>query len=208
VSPPAEMEVNRKPPATETGISEFAKLPIPSSPVLSRPQQYAAPSDWRAQVWRYPAEIDANIATEPAGCRTGTGVVLFTCRASPSCPTESKPQQYAAPLWLSPQACSPPAVSEPKPTAEVTSDAVALPPLCPLPSLPKAPLPQQNATLPSEMPHANPSPAVTLVNTKESGTTRSGRRVHGLVPPPRSVSSKHSESVGAASWVDPLAPQQ
>src|SRR5687767_7852393 len=121
--------------------------------------------------------MDAKLATPPSPPETGIGVVLFTSLASPSCPTESCPQQYAFPLPVSPQACSPPTEIVLNESPEVRSVGVSDPPFEPLPSLPNCPSPQQYPAPSAAIPQAKPSPAEIDENTS-SGATRIGERLH------------------------------
>src|SRR5438128_1301547 len=57
-----------------------------------------------------PSGVIAAAATTPF-CTTGTGLDRFVLVPSPSCPSPLDPQQYAAPLGVTPQVCRPPALT-------------------------------------------------------------------------------------------------
>jgi hypothetical protein len=75
-------------------------VPFPSSPKALSPQQYATPFGVSAQVEYFsPALIAANESPPDAA----TGVELFVVVPLPNSPDELSPQQYAAPLGVTPQ---------------------------------------------------------------------------------------------------------
>ena len=83
---------------TATGTALCVALLLPSWPLVSRPQQYAAPVLSSAQVLLPPATIWVRVrpaSTPPV--YTGTGEVLLMVEPSPSWPLLLLPQQYAAP---------------------------------------------------------------------------------------------------------------
>src|SRR5262245_46973548 len=90
-----------RPPATGCGAACTNALgvgPIPRSPLILAPQQYAAPDVVTPQACAPPAEIEVNESPPVTG--TGTGLVVDSVSPCPS-----------SPLWLSPQQTAPPDVS-------------------------------------------------------------------------------------------------
>src|ERR1051325_3281432 len=90
---------------------------MPTSPNALNPQQYAALPAVSPQVCRYAPASTLTKLTPPA---TGVGVVRTLSVPSPSWPSPLAPQQYAALLVVTPQACSLPTVTWTKSSAPAT----------------------------------------------------------------------------------------
>jgi len=100
-SAPALTAANVSPPETATGVVLFVVVLFPSSPLKFCPQQYAAPLGVSPQVCSAPALTAANVS--PPETATGIAVAPLVVVLFPSWPTELIPQQYAAPLGVTPQ---------------------------------------------------------------------------------------------------------
>src|SRR5215204_197848 len=155
--PPALIAVNRSEvPTTEGGETQGAPVPaggrggrgvvvgqisfetVPVRPNRASPQHQAPPSSARAHECMNPALTceAGSVAPVPGSSVTGTGVVALRVRQSPSCPSESAPQQYGVLPDIA-QVCCPPTEIEVKVSALVTSTGMLLPPVVPLPSSPR-----------------------------------------------------------------------
>src|SRR5438094_10525809 len=98
-------------PATSTGTALLVVVPLPSSPTVLKPQQYAAPPVVSPHVKPLPVLTTAKLSPP----ETSTGVPLPVVEPSPSWPQVLSPQQYAAPPVLTPHVWSPvPALTVPK----------------------------------------------------------------------------------------------
>jgi hypothetical protein len=87
--------------ATATGARLCVAELFPSWPLLSRPQQYAAPVLSRAHVWLEPATIWVRVLPERTpDVVTATGALLLIVEPFPSWPLLLLPQQYALPAWI------------------------------------------------------------------------------------------------------------
>jgi len=78
----------------------------------------------------------------------------------PSWPEDPLPQQYAAPLVVTPHADPSPALTSEKLRPPATAAGVAVPVLVPVPRLPFTFTPQQYAAPLVATPHANPFPVL------------------------------------------------
>src|SRR3954447_17982037 len=95
-NPPAAISAKETPAGMTTPTGRFTRVsvvgPIPSAPYWVSPQQYALPSDPRAQALRLLSWIA--VKCTPAGITTGPGTSGLPTRGpSPSCPSTLSPQQ-------------------------------------------------------------------------------------------------------------------
>ena len=77
-------------------------MPSPSSPDALFPQHFAPPDVVTAQVWLYPAEIDAALLKP----WTRTGFLRDVAVPSPSSPVALLPQHFTLPVFMSAQVWS------------------------------------------------------------------------------------------------------
>jgi hypothetical protein len=83
---------------TMTGTLEAAVLFLPNSPLLPVPQQYAVPSESRAQVCALPALIAVRVLPDNTPeVSTATGTLESEVEFLPNLPPAPCPQQYALP---------------------------------------------------------------------------------------------------------------
>src|SRR5512134_2099218 len=116
--------------------------PVPRSPAMLSPQQYAAPAGVSAQVWLWPDAITApKVAVPP----TGTGTRWFTCEPLPSRYRGPYPQQYAMPLVVIAQLNASPPLTATKRRSPATRRGQNMSSVegSPLPTVPELLRPQQ-----------------------------------------------------------------
>src|SRR5580704_3447421 len=96
LSPPTDSAVNVRPPTTAVGVG------------CPCPQQYAAPLVARPQASESDIDSDAKEIFPTTGWGLGSFITFNVPLPRPSMPPTFSPQQYAAPLAMSPQVLSPP----------------------------------------------------------------------------------------------------
>src|SRR5205814_9520958 len=101
---------------------------------------------------------------------TGTGVARGPVVPSPSCASWLSPQQYAAPLVVTPQVWNDPALTATNRNPPATGTGVARATLVPSPSCPKRLSPQQYAAPPGVTPHVCHTPVLIIVNLSPPAT--------------------------------------
>src|SRR5436190_1320159 len=126
---------------TSAGRWLSAPWPLPSCPARPAPQQYAAPSDVRPQVWVAPAATGSKLS--PPATITGLVSDGSVVVPLPICPLPFEPQQYAAPPAATAQVWARPAVMERNCTAAWIWEGALASLVDPLPSWPASLLPQQ-----------------------------------------------------------------
>ena len=153
--------------------------PLPSRPLLSKPQQNAAPALVKPQVWPPPAVRAVKVApggSTDVSTALGPSWSPIVPAPLPSCPLSSKPQQNAVPAPVSPQLMVRAAVSivnvvpagrEAVATAlGLTWSTVRVPPL---PSWPRLSEPQHQVAPAPVRPQVCALLAVSAVNVVPAG---------------------------------------
>ena len=181
-------ELNVRPPDTGTGVALLAAA-LPREPV---PQQYAACAVVTPHAYANAALSVANVSPPPTA--TGNGCGVTSLDPMPSCPSAFRPQQYAAPLVVTPHVVVPPALSDvnvrPPATGTGALDAVVLP----VPSSPSAFTPQH---------HAAPFVAIPQLCDWPAALTAAN-----VMPPETATGAGWGSALPLPSWPPVLSPQQ